>query len=431
MSARAAAWLAWLVWAFAVALVVGTRVLDWITPTLVITDEPPPVDVVFSALVLTYSTVGAFVVSRRPANAIGWIFWAFGLYGALAFFFRAYAEYALHVPVDPLTGSRYLAWLLTQLGLPVMALTVVLILLLFPSGRLPSGLLFPEGRLPTRSWRAVVWMAGGAFALSVLIALLDPASSDDTFLAENPLAITGPARYVLEAATPIVILLFFVGFVFAGASLISRRVLARCEERQQLKWFNFAVAVFVAGFVGASMLGSSELAWYVGILAAWLGLTFLPVATAIAILKYHLYDIDRIINRTLVYGLLTGILAIVYLGGVTATQAVLQVFTGQEEPPQLLIVASTLAIAAMFSPLRRRLQSFIDRRFYRRKYDTRKTLEAFGSRLRDETDLGRLGDDLVGVVRETMQPAHASLWLLPDTASKVDGSSGRPSRPTS
>ena len=125
------------------------------------------------------------------------------------------------------------------------------------------------------------------------------------------------------------------------------------------------------------------------------------------------------------------VLAGVYLGGVAATQAIFQRYTGQEEMPQLFIVVSTLIIAALFTPLRRRIQAFVDRRFYRRKYDAAKTLQAFSSRLRDETDLGRLGDDLVGVVRETMQPAHASLWLLPDTASKVDGSSGRPSRPTS
>jgi hypothetical protein len=142
------------------------------------------------------------------------------------------------------------------------------------------------------------------------------------------------------------------------------------------------------------------------------------MAVGIAILRYRLYDIDRIINRTLVYGSLTGILASVYFGGVTATQAVLQAFTDQEELPQLVIVASTLALAALFSPLRRSIQSFIDRRFYRRRYDARKTLEAFSVTLRDETDLDELNDDLVGVVRETVQPAHVSLWLRPDTASK-------------
>jgi hypothetical protein len=148
------------------------------------------------------------------------------------------------------------------------------------------------------------------------------------------------------------------------------------------------------------------------------GLLGVPVAVGIAILKYRLYDIDHIINRTLVYGLLTVILAGLYFGGVTATQAVLQALTDQERLPQLTIVVSTLAIAALFMPLRRRIQSFIDRSFYRRKYDAAKTLEGFSMKLRDETDLKALSDDLVGVVRETMQPAHVSLWLRLETASK-------------
>jgi hypothetical protein len=144
----------------------------------------------------------------------------------------------------------------------------------------------------------------------------------------------------------------------------------------------------------------------------------IPAATGVAILKYRLYDIDILINRTLVYGSLTALLALVYIGGVATTQAIFRVLTGQQEQPQLAIVVSTLVIAALFTPLRRRIQSFIDRRFYRSKYDARKTLEAFSTKLRDETDLNALSDDLVGVVRETMQPAHVSLWLRPDTVPK-------------
>jgi hypothetical protein len=144
----------------------------------------------------------------------------------------------------------------------------------------------------------------------------------------------------------------------------------------------------------------------------------IPVATGIAILRYRLYDIDRIINRTLVYGVLTGILVLVYFGGVAASEATFRALTGQEQQPQIAVVVSTLVIAALFTPLRRRIQRLIDRRFYRRKYDARKTLEAFSAQLRDETDLEALSDDLVGVVRETMQPAHVSLWLRPETAPK-------------
>jgi hypothetical protein len=144
----------------------------------------------------------------------------------------------------------------------------------------------------------------------------------------------------------------------------------------------------------------------------------LPVFTGIAILQYRLYDIDIIINRTLVYGTLTIMLAAVYFAGVVGTQYVFRTVTGQERLPQLAVVVSTLAIAAMFDPLRRRIQSFIDRRFYRRKYDAAKTLEAFSARLRDETDLAALSGELVSVVKETMQPDHVSLWLRPNSSSK-------------
>jgi hypothetical protein len=149
-----------------------------------------------------------------------------------------------------------------------------------------------------------------------------------------------------------------------------------------------------------------------------LSLMLIPLTIGVAVLRSHLFDIDVVINRTLVYGSLTLMLAMLYFGGVTVTQALFQTLTSQEQLPQLVVVASTLLIAALFNPLRRRIQSFIDRRFYRRKYDARKTLEAFSAKLRDETDLEALNNDLVGVVRETMQPAHVSLWLRPDTAPK-------------
>jgi hypothetical protein len=147
-------------------------------------------------------------------------------------------------------------------------------------------------------------------------------------------------------------------------------------------------------------------------------MTIVPLSLSIAVLRYRLYDIDLLINRTLVYGSLTAVLALVYFGGVAATQAIFRTITGHEEQPQLAVVVSTLVIAALFNPLRRRIQGFIDRRFYRKKYDAAKTLEAFSAKLRDETDLDALSDDLTSVVRETMQPAHVSLWLRPDTTSK-------------
>jgi hypothetical protein len=200
--------------------------------------------------------------------------------------------------------------------------------------------------------------------------------------------------------------------VASAGSLIVRMRRAGTVERQQIKWLAYGGAVvvgtiFASGFVSIWSVPLSILIISVALLG-------LPVFTGIAILRYRLYDIDIIINRTLVYGSLTLMLALVYFGGVTATQALFRTLTGQEQLPQLVVVASTLVIAALFSPLRRRIQSFIDRRFYRRKYDARKTLDAFSEKLRDETDLEALNDDLVGVVRETIQPAHISLWLRPD-----------------
>ena len=152
--------------------------------------------------------------------------------------------------------------------------------------------------------------------------------------------------------------------------------------------------------------------------AALLSFTGVPIAVGFAILRYRLYNIDLLINRTLVYGALTAALALIYFGGVATTQTIFRALTSQEQQPQLAIVVSTLVIAALFNPLRRRIQSFIDRRFYRRKYDAAKTLEAFSAKLRDETDLDALNDELLTVVRQTMQPTHVSLWLHPDPALK-------------
>ena len=184
------------------------------------------------------------------------------------------------------------------------------------------------------------------------------------------------------------------------------------EERQQIKWFAYAAAVQLT-LVYVALPFSWFLPGWVSFPLGIVGFSALPVAVGFAVLRYKLYDIDRIINRTIVYGLLTAISAGIYFGGVTATQALLRDLTGQERLPQLVLVASTLVIAALVNPLRRRIQSLIDRRFYRRKYDARKTLEGFSTKLRDETDLEALRSDLIGVVTETRQPAHVSLWLRP------------------
>src|SRR5215204_5906222 len=208
-----------------------------------------------------------------------------------------------------------------------------------------------------------------------------------------------------------------VSFVAAVSSVIVRWRIAEGRERQQLKWFAYGAAVLTGIFFFLQVAGDKLSGWTIFVLIMT-GLMVIPVSVGIAIMRYRLYDIDRIINRTLVYGSLTALLALVYLGGVTATQALIRTITSQEQLPQLVVVASTLIIAALFNPLRRRIQSIIDRSFYRKKYDAAKTLVGFSVKLREETDLEALNDELVGVVRETMQPAHVSLWLRPESASR-------------
>jgi hypothetical protein len=232
----------------------------------------------------------------------------------------------------------------------------------------------------------------------------------------NPLGIEGLPN-VYQQLQALMFTLIFV----ASASLVVRLLHARGVERQQIKWIAFAGALAASASLPTyTVFEAMDLRWLetAGHIAALVGISGVPTAVGIAILRHRLYDIDRIINRTLVYGALTAILVAHYFGSVVWLQMVFVELTGQRST--LAVVASTLVIAALFNPFHRWVQAFIDRRFYRRKYDARKTLEAFSAKLRNETDLDALSDDLVGVVRETMQPAHVSLWLRPDTASKKD-----------
>jgi hypothetical protein len=291
-------------------------------------------------------------------------------------------------------------------------------------------LLFPDGRLPSRRWRPLAWFSG------VMIVLLSVTEG----LAPGPLENQGgvPNPFGLEALPWLVdvsyiILPLLPLCIFASAvSMVLRFRRSRGVVRQQIKWVAFVasfsgllylIAMISSLVVQVSSGSVPQFPWWAEVLFSVAALSFagVPVAIGFAVLKYRLYDIDVIINRTLVYGSLTAMLVALYFGSVATSQTILRALTGQTEQPQLAIVVSTLVIAALFNPLRRRIQSFIDHRFYRRKYDARKTLEAFSQQLRNETDLEALRGDLVGVVRETMQPAHVSLWLRPDTTPNLIG----------
>jgi hypothetical protein len=402
MSTRASALLAWSIWALSIVLVgLGLlfHILNLSEPSV-----PTFAHWVESTLMgVGASTVGAIIASRRTHNPIGWLLCASGLVFGVAMFASEYAIYTLLVSPGTLPAGEALASVnpLWVLGFNLFVLMLIL---------------FPTGQLPRSRWRWVVYLYV-AVALGEVIAMLFlPGTLEGLDLIENPLGIEG-----LPIGRKPVQALVFTGGLVASATLILRLRRGSWVERQQIKWLAYAATASAGGsiltYTPTEAIGAR---WVtsVGYVLLELGVLGIPISIGIAILRYRLYEIDTLINRTLVYGSLTAMLALVYFGGVTVTQALLRTLTGQEKLPQLVIVASTLLIAALFTPLRRRIQSFIDRRFYRRKYDARKTLEAFSAKLRDETDLEALNNDLVGVVRETMQPAHVSVWLRPDTAPK-------------
>ena len=403
ISRHTAAWLAWSVCAVSLLLMAFSLllvVLGWSTPLP--RGWSPWRDHAISLVgVIGAPVLGAFIASRRPGNPYGWLWLGLGLSFAFLQVAEPYAAYALVVEPASLPAPKTVAVVVGGLGW-VAAIAILALLLL----------LFPDGRPPSPRWRFLTWTVVATGAALMIIGPLVPGRSGFAPV-QNPLEARGVMGEVVtilaEAGVPVI----GAAIVLSGLSLVFRYLRATRIERQQIKWFLFAAGVLTGYFLLADYLPEP---W--NSLLSIVVLTSLYVAVGVAILRYRLYNIDRIINRTLVYGMLTVVLAAVYMGGVTATQAIFRTLTAQQEQPQLAIVVSTLLIAALFNPLRRRIQSFIDRRFYRSKYDARKTLEAFSAKLRDETNLDALSGDLVGVVRETMQPAHVSLWLRPDKVSK-------------
>jgi hypothetical protein len=427
MSARTASWLAWALAGLTLTMVVATVALFVLARSSHVPSSLGASTIGDVALFMSFSVfpvIGALIASKRPRNPIGWICLADGLLWALIFLSEDYSAYGLAIPGSvpfPVTINALLyAWL----WVPAVGLLGVYLLLLFPDGRLPS-----------RRWRPLAWLAGAVIVLESVAVFLTPGPLEDLGRARNPFGLEG-LPWVGDAGD-VVLALLPLCMLASAVSLVLRYRRSGGEVRQQIKWIAFAASfvclmymVVIGGGTIIWLLVAPETpsdlgtqTWWGALLENVMLLSFagVPVAMGFAVLKHRLYDIDIIINRALVYGLLTATLAGVYLGGVIFLQYLFRALTGQES--QLAIVASTLAIAALFIPLRRRVQGFVDRRFYRRKYDAAKTLASFNARLRDETDLDTLVDDVVGVVRQAMQPEHASLWLRPDSmASKVQRS---------
>ena len=397
---RRAAWLAWALSTIVIAIV-ALGFLLW-----------PVSEIALVPLVLStavpFATVGVIVASRRPYNPVGWLFIAFGTAAALRFTGSQYATYALLTHPGSLPAGDFMASFAVHLWHPALGFLVF------------SFLLFPHGRLPSRRWLIVAWVSAISCVTALISGMLEHEFlykytwPEDLYFVK-PL-FTGPIPDVAATVFWYSSMAILVMLFTSGASLVLRLRGSVGEERQQLKWVVYSVAILAFAIpstilVIITLQSLEDVRVFFAVL-----FPLIPISVGIAILRYRLYDIDILINRTLVYGCLTAILIALYFGAVVLLQRVFVLLTDQQST--LAVVASTLLIAALFNPLRRLLQGFIDRRFYRRKYDAAKTLEAFSIKLRNETDLEALNNDLVGVVRETMQPAHVSLWLRPDVSAK-------------
>jgi hypothetical protein len=347
---------------------------------------------------MAFATVGALILSRRPSNVIGWLCCAIGLAVSLSGFGSSAAVRTLAADPDWIFAGL----VLYQLGqvmflLPLLGLLPLLVLL------------FPTGRLPSRRWRPLVWAFAAGLVLYAASVLFKPGPLDHG-LPTNPLGLES-AKGLLQLAGAVSSLLFPMFVVPVLVSLVLRFRRARGDERQQLKWFTFAAALLALVGAGLGAIVERVRSPFVGPVFFALSVSMIPTAIGVAVLRYRLYDIDRLINRTLVYGLLTALLGAIY---VTVVLALGQLFGGiGAAPPSWVVASATLAVAALFQPARRRIQAAVDRRFNRRRYNAAKTIEAFSARLRDEVDLDTLSTELLAVVDQTMEPTTASLWLRP------------------
>jgi hypothetical protein len=399
---QAVAGLAWLLCGASLTLGVLGLVLESLNGHL-ITDTSV---VGIALLAIAFPLVGAVVAARRPHNPLGWIFCAIGVLYGLTVTGEAYGIYTLRTAPGSLPGGGLMSWLGNWAWAPALGLLMTFALLLFPDGRLPS-----------RRWRPVAWLS----ALSIAM-ICGPGAAWSW--PQRGLALLESNQEGLETAPRLVGPLVLAGYplmlvcgLASVVALLVRFRRSRGVERQQLKWFTFAGAVTFASLV--LIVTPSQAGWIgpVNPLVSLPVLVSMPVGAGVAILRYRLYEIDRLINRTLVYGLLTAVLGLGYAGVVLVLG---QLFGGvTSDLPSWVIAGATLAVAALFQPARRRIQALVDRRFNRRRYNAAKTIEAFSARLRDEIDLDTLSAELLAVVNQTMQPTQASLWLRPPASRHV------------
>lgn len=342
-----------------------------------------------------FMVVGAVIVARRPGNSVGWIFSAIGLLTGTGVLAMSYVDYALTSSAALLPGTVLAAWYSNWFWYPLLGLVSTFTLLVFPTGRLPS----PR-------WRPVAILSVAAIAVPTVLGALQP-NVGDTATVPNPIGLAGipdPEGGLLGGVT----LVTLAACVVAGAlSLVVRFRRSRGVERQQVKWFTYAGAILAGYFILDEYLPDSAV--FTAAFGAAVGLV--PIAAGIAILRYRLYDIDRLIRRTLTYALLSALLAGVYAGAVLMLGQVFGHMGGH--PPSWAIASATLAIAVLIQPTRLRIQGQVDRRFNRSRYDAEQTVAAFTVRLRDELDPEAVGVQLLAAARHTMQPSQASLWLRP------------------
>ena len=385
-STTALAWSLFVLWA---AISVATAVVG--------SGQPSNRDYFFPLLLVGYAAAGALVAARHPRNAVGWLLLGVALTVSLMVGGDTYAiphAYPGYVAVAWVSGWLLAVW---------FALVVAFIPLVFPTGRLLS----PR-------WRVVWWFEMATLVAGVVLVGFTPGELPVTGNVENPLGVQGTARAVLDTLEPWLLAATTVGVLLPGLSLVLRFRRSRGSERQQLKWFAF-VGLLVAGGLALSGFAVlvphrwsdvlNDLGWSVFLFSFILGI---PLATGIAILRYRLYDIDLVINRTLVYGTLTAALLGVYVGSILVLRILLSPLTGDNN---LAVAGSTLAVAALFRPARARIQAVVDRRFYRRKYDATQTLKAYSNQLSHEVDLDEVGSKLCSIVARNVQPSHVSLWL--------------------